>query len=207
MAAGNQATLGGEWSSENAVAILLITILLTALIAVIEIVNESKASPRAIVSPVFGMYFAILAVGNCFPALVAPLVIRDAVAVDLGHLWPFFYAFAGVFAFRGILSNTNITVFDQNVLTIQDWIAKARTPAIAAAIKNQILREKEDAQQLANDLTKIAESKLAVVLEQTLGKAALDELQGPESHFKKALKLATERPDDARALLKAEKSP
>ena len=90
---------------------------------------------------------------------------------------------------------------------MQNWIAKARTPAIAAAIKNQTLREKEDAQQLAKDLTDVAESKLEVVLEQTLGKAALDEVQGPNSHFRKALMLATQRSDDARALLKAERSP
>ena len=113
MAPENQAIISGEWPSEIAVAIIAITITLTALIAVIEIANESKASPRATVSPMFWIYFTILAVGNCFSALIAPIAIRDAVPVDLGSFLPFFYAFAGVFAFRGILSNTNITIFDQ----------------------------------------------------------------------------------------------
>ncbi len=43
-------------------------------------------------------------------------------------LKPYYFLFApffGVFGFETVLKNTNITMFDKGVLTIQTWIEKA----------------------------------------------------------------------------------
>src|SRR6266571_8123316 len=39
-------------------------------------------------------------------------------------------AFLGVFAFQGVLSNTNITLFGKKALTFEEWMTKARDNAI-----------------------------------------------------------------------------
>lgn len=42
---------------------------------------------------------------------------------DLGYLSYFVSALLGVFAFEGVLANTNITIFNKNAMVIQTWSA------------------------------------------------------------------------------------
>lgn len=49
----------------------------------------------------------------------------------------FWYAFVGIFGFEALLKNMNVTFVGQGVLSINDWISKARDLAVAAAIEEQ----------------------------------------------------------------------
>jgi hypothetical protein len=59
------------------------------------------------------------------------------VAVRVFSVCFFWRICLGVFAFETILKNTNVTMFDRGVLTIQDWIEKALNVAVAASIETQ----------------------------------------------------------------------
>ena len=64
-------------------------------------------------------------------------------------LW---YAFVGVFGFEVILKNMNLTLFGKGVLTINDWIQKARDVTVAGAIKSQTTKNVAHLNNLANTL-------------------------------------------------------
>jgi hypothetical protein len=56
------------------------------------------------------------------------------------------------------LKNTNVTVLDKGVLTIQDWIKKAKTAAAAATIENDIERTDIARGRLATGLAMIPDA-------------------------------------------------
>ncbi len=71
-------------------------------------------------------------------------------------LSPFF----GVFGFETILKNTNITMFDRGVLTIQDWIKKALDAAAAAAIDQEENLKGDEATRLVKKLMALPEEEI-----------------------------------------------
>jgi len=75
------------------------------------------------------------------------------------YYW-FFAAFFGVFAFETVLKNTNVTVLDKGVLTIQDWMKKALTGATAAAIVRDVRLNDREIGKLAAALAKVPEARL-----------------------------------------------
>jgi hypothetical protein len=90
-------------------------------------------------------------------------------------LTPYYFllaAFIGVFAFQSILKNMNITILDKGVLTIQDWLDKAKSGAAAAAILHDIERIDLARGSLAQQLATVPESKLNALLASKLPVAA-----------------------------------
>ncbi len=136
-----------------------LALLLTLIIGVIDVLYQSKLRNLRVCCGTigFGLYLLVLIVGNVATTLVGHSLIeaytappqsetvaketsaksadppRVAAAVFAAAPW-FWSAFLGVFAFEAILQRINVTFFDKGVLTISDWISKARDGAVAAAV-------------------------------------------------------------------------
>jgi hypothetical protein len=120
---------------------VLIAIFASLLLALIEITSKSKAHLRACIGMHLVLYWIVLAFGNVFATLIGYVALQSAYPqitnpplAAFSHL---IYAFVGVFGFEVILKQMNLTMFDQGVLTIQDWTTKASNAAIGAAIEKQ----------------------------------------------------------------------
>jgi hypothetical protein len=102
--------------------------------------------------------------------ICATVVTRLSATLELYYF--LFAAFAGVFAFQSILKNMNVTILDKGVLTIQDWIDKARSAATAAAILRDIERTDLARGDLAKRLADIDDNKLNAFVASKLPAAA-----------------------------------
>ena len=130
---------------------VLLAVVFTLLISPVEIrVRAKQADLRDCLGSPFLFYAVILALGNIVAALLAFPLLDGQLAQSLSDFSPLMAAFAGVFAFEGVLSNTNITVFGKGVLTIDDWIEKARSSAVEFAVEKHA-RSLQDAVLKAAD--------------------------------------------------------
>jgi hypothetical protein len=123
-----------------------------------------------------------------------------------GAIW-FWYAFIGVFGFEILLKNINLTFANIGVLSINDWISKALDNAAASAIESQTNSDTKQAQILANKLKLLPAQELNAQVINCLGANRLQELEntaqinGADPSLVKALALAYEAPDKAKAIL------
>jgi len=180
-------------------------LVLTALISLIEIPSKSKAGWRASCgNGYFWMYFGILAIGNAVAGLLSFVFV--SLPPSLNPFAPFLHAFVGVFAFQGIMSNTNLTFLDKGVLTIDDWISKARETAVAEATQRQVRAEQSARRRTAEILAKMDEEKLDVYIDNHLGRevfetiAAAARKHGDSAKLYKALEFAKRDPENAAAI-------
>lgn len=149
----------GNNSPEHLVWAIVIAIALSSVLAAIEIASESKKPLRSCLVVQSFFYFCLLTFGNVVTTLMATVLVTR---MDPG-LKPYYFIFAafiGVFAFETILKNTNVTVLDKGVLTIQEWINKALTAAAAATIVRDIQRTDIANGKLAKRLSAIPEIDL-----------------------------------------------
>jgi hypothetical protein len=186
---------------------ILFAVGLTLLISLIEIVSKSKTGFQASCwNWYFLLYFVILTIGNSVAAIFSSMVLK--LSSQLDFLSPFLNAFFGVFAFEGVMSNTNITFLDKGVLTIQDWIGKARDNAIAVAVERQARRQQQDRNKIASALVEVDEGKLDTYMDKHLGRKAFDSISaaaakhGANAKLYKALEFATRDPNNAAAIVK-----
>jgi hypothetical protein len=128
-------------------------------LAAIEISLEAKKPFRSCLVLQSFFYCCLLVFGNVVTTLLAGVLVAK-MSPNLAPYYFIFAAFFGVFAFETILKNTNITVLDKGVLTIQDWINKARTAAAAATIERDIVRTDIERGKLATKLALIPDTKL-----------------------------------------------
>jgi hypothetical protein len=181
---------------------------LTVLICLVEIPAKSSMSPKACYgNGSFPLYVALLTVGNCVAALICSQILK--LSGQLVYFAAFLNGFFGVFAFQGIMSNTNITFLDKGVLTIEEWTAKARDYAIAAAIKKQARDDDEAKNKISLALTECDEGKLDTYIDNKLGKPAFEEIKmsaathGENRRLYKALAFADKNLAAATAVTKA----
>lgn len=191
---------------------LLLSLIFTSLICLIEIPSRSKASVRACLGWSFVLYVLIFIVGNATATLLAPPLVPQDLLAALAGWAPLLYAFAGVFAFQGVLGNTNVTFFGQGVLTIEEWIAKARDNAVANAVKKQARLELHSAQQCAEELReKLSAAELNTYVArymapETVRKLEADALNAnADPALYKALWFAMEKPEEAAAVARRRK--
>lgn len=113
---------------------------------VIYVIDLTSSSERSRIKPLFSfspvIYFLVLFLGNVTSTLVtASFITSDEAALEIplfqSYSW-FWYSFIGVFCFEAIIQNINITYFGKGVLTISDWIAKAKDRAVAKVIEKNI---------------------------------------------------------------------
>jgi hypothetical protein len=197
--------------SEFVVAALL-ALALSLLICLIEAPNRSKVRLRACIGLAFLLYLLIFIVGNTFTTLVASTLLTDRMPSSWAALkawFPFFYAFFGVFAFQGIVSNTNVTFFGKGVLTIEDWISKAREDVVGKAVEKDVQLKHRTALAAARILKDLPEKDLNAYISQymeansvaTLTAKAREDNASPQ--YYKALALANAKPDEVAAICRA----
>lgn len=180
---------------------------LTLLISLIEIPNKSKTGLQASWrSGPFFLYFMVLAIGNAIAAILSSITFQ--LPPRLSPLGSFMHAFFGVFAFQGVMSNTNITFLDKGVLTIQDWIEKARDSAVAVAVERQARDQQQNRSRIAMALMELDEGKLDAFIDNHLGRPVFESIAAAAAVHKangklyKALEFATRDPSNASAIAK-----
>lgn len=95
-----------------------IAVVFSFVLASVEISMESKRPLLScLVVPSF-LYCCIRAFGNVVATLLASAMVTK-IDPGLAAYYFLFAAFFGIFGFEIILKNTNITVFDKGVLTLQ----------------------------------------------------------------------------------------
>jgi len=173
---------------------------LSILVATIEIPSTSKTTIRSSLSAWFLIYLIILIFGNSMTTLVAGVLIPKE--------WPIpqyvSSAFIGVFGFQVVLKNMNVKIFDKGVLSIEDWIAKARDLATASAIRTHAVSDKRRAIKVAERLK--ANPNLNAFVTQFLGAGVVTSLDAiaiqnqADPLLIKAFALAFQKPEEAGAL-------
>jgi hypothetical protein len=144
----------------------------SVLIALIEITSKSKARFRDLLNTRFVLYVLILVLGNALTTLAA-----SALPVLTTKIPPAFWdSMIGVFGFEAVLQNINLTFSDKGVLTIHDWINKARDSAVATAIELQEDAKEQREQALAQRLKGLPEPELNAHVVNQIGNDALQEL-------------------------------
>jgi hypothetical protein len=193
---------------QSVIAILFV-LAFTLLIAPIDIVVRAKqVALKECYGAAFWFYALILLIGNIVAALLAfPLL---APRIQNPAVLPFIAAFAGVFAFQGVLSNTNVSFFGKGVLTIDDWIDKARTASVEAALTRHARNERDTIMRMATALQALDDDQLNTHLLNSGGATivianieARATSSGANVKLYKALILATEFPDHARAIVQS----
>jgi|SRR5579859_1393055 len=149
----------GNGLPEHLAWAIAIAIAFSFVLAAIEISSEAKKPLRSCIVASSFFYCCLLIFGNVVTTLMASILVAKMDA-RLAPYYFIFAAFFGIFAFETILKNTNVTVLDKGVLTIQIWINKALTAAAAAAIVRDLQRMNIQDGRLAQKLAGIPEIKL-----------------------------------------------
>lgn len=177
---------------------LSFTFILSAIIYVIDLTSSSE---RSRIKPLFSIlpiiYFLILFLGNVITTLItASFITSDETAQGIplfqSYSW-FWYSVIGVFCFEAIIQNINITYSDKGVLTISDWISKAKDRAVAKIIEKNIEINQDEVQLLSSKILKLEESEINTHIVDFLGK----------DRFLKLQKLIDENPEIDPLLIKS----
>jgi len=165
----------------------LVAIILSALLVFIEISRSSKVAPRNLANFHTLMYFLMAAIGNVFTTYIASASASDQIPPSMPR-W-FAFAFLGVFGFEAILKNINLSFAGRGVLSINDWINKAKDSAVAAAVELNVQYNYRLANTLAQELAQIDEETLNAHAITLLGPEQLQSLEKIASESKANLKL------------------
>jgi hypothetical protein len=138
---------------------IAVAIAFSFILAAVEISREVQKTLRCCLIPQSFLYACLLIFGNLVTTLFAAVLVAKMNPGLAPYYW-FFAAFFGVFAFETVLKNTNVTVLDKGVLTIQDWMKKALTGATAAAIVRDVRLNDREIGKLAAALAKVPEARL-----------------------------------------------
>lgn len=150
---------------------IVIAILLSLVLGYVEIVSDAKKPFRSCLVAQSFSYVVLLAFGNVVTTIFAATVVVK-LSATLEPYYFLFAAFAGVFAFQSVLKNMNVTILNHGVLTIQDWIEKARSAAAEAAILRDIQRTDLARGELAKRLAGVDDAKLNAFVASKLPAAA-----------------------------------
>jgi hypothetical protein len=208
---------------------LIIAVLFSLVLCSIEVRRSSKnASLANCATPSLLLYILVVVIGNTSTTLLvaasvpdeisAPAVgqassptppLRDSTLISrvLRKAPWFWYAFLGVFGFEVLLRNINVSFLNKGLLSISDWIAKARDGAVEAAVKAEADSITRNTQALvAEKLCGLEAGKLDAQVVTLLGAARVSELTavskktGADLKLLKALALASEKYDLASAI-------
>jgi len=189
---------------------------MTIVLGLLEILYESRADLRSCLTWPLLIYLFIYMMGNTFATLLSRPAIGESLPADLLSWSPFIYAFAGVFAFQGVIGRTNITFFSQGILTIEDWISKSKSAAVDRALQNESKLIEKRASQLSDRAesyaqeisANIPEERLNAHIRQHMGEGAVQMLEASAQAanadllFVKSLALAYSVPDQAARIVR-----
>lgn len=148
---------------------ILLTTLLTFILTIVELMYSSKGRVRACINAKYPFYLIIQLIGNIVTTLLASYLLSDKLPTNITQWFPIFFSFSGVFAFELVLSNTNINLFDNKILSFQDWILKAKDPVVARAIKKETeYLEKDETKMILELCEKVPSDYLRNILYNSL---------------------------------------
>lgn len=172
----------------------IIAIPLSCLIVAIEVTRAAGSSLTGTLRGSTFLYVVIVAVGNIFTTFLAAATTAQQIpGTAPGWFW---YAFLGVFGFEVLLKNVNVTFSGIGVLSINDWITKAKDSAVADVIEAEVLRKEQQAHTLALRLKQLSPKELNAHVINILGQDQLQTLESAANQGKadpqliKALALA-----------------
>ena len=192
---------------------IVLAVIFTVLICLIEIPTRAKTSLRSVIGWPLLFYIMIYVVGNVFATVLAAGSLPAQVPKPVQNWLPFLEAFAGVFAFQGVIGNTNVTLFGRGVLTIEEWIAKARDHAVSLAIEKQVELDNANSLRLAKVLGALPDNILNTYLIQFVNDVDVAGLEkkakqsNADASLYKAFTLVQENPSNAKALVKKHRKP
>jgi hypothetical protein len=204
------------------------------LIGFIELSYRTKAGFGSCVTSSTAVYIVILLIGNTATTLIAAGLAPKSFVMPASSIaetaqaksppsevfesgrfsadsrenhnlaW-FWYAFLSVFGFEVLLQNISLTFAGKGVLSINDWITKARDSAEAAAIKAETESTHNQALNLAQKLKNLPEDQLNAYVLNMLDKSVteLDEAArqaNADARLYKALALAYGAPNKVAAI-------
>jgi glucan phosphoethanolaminetransferase (alkaline phosphatase superfamily) len=152
---------------------IVLAVVFSVILAAIEISSESKKPLRSCLGTQSFIYCCLLIFGNVLTTLAVCIPV-SRMSPSLSPYFFLFAAFFGIFGFEAILKNTNVTILNQGVLTIQDWLKKALAGAAGAAIERDTRLINADGGRLANRLIALPEIKLNAIVMLKLAKGAPD---------------------------------
>ncbi len=120
-------------------------------------------------------YVLILALGNAFTTLLAASFFEDM--VPNGFPPVVWYLVLGVFGFEMVLKRINVTFSGVGVLSLSEWITKAKEAAIADLVEAGIDENQAKVQSLADRLKELPEADLNAHVVTILGKEMPHELE------------------------------
>jgi hypothetical protein len=170
---------------------IAIAVLLSLVVSMIQIPTRSRTGLRSCLVIQSLVYWIVVAFGNVVTTILASAAVTKLPS-GLAPYYFLFCAFFGVFAFEAVLKNTNVTMFDRGVLTIQDWIEKALNAAAAAALDNEETRKRAAENRLVALLMRRREMDINTLVLNTLGAgtvAALDDAARASSADPKMYKI------------------
>lgn len=141
---------------------IVASIFFSILLAFIEIASDSKTyNIRSYFTLLLIFYILIMCIGNILTTLIASNILEKYFTTGEGNVKGSFtligpkwiwYAVIGVFGFEVIIQKINITIFDKGVLSINDWISKARNSAVAATLQKAVEMDSFTKQQMADKI-------------------------------------------------------
>jgi hypothetical protein len=196
----------GSLSSETLTVAL--AVLFSATIGVIEVPHQSRTTPRDCATWQFAIYLLILAFGNSVTSLLALAFTGKFHVFESPLFVPLWSAVLGVFGFQAVLRNTNVTLFNQGILSLHEWTSKARDNAVASAIASNAHRGLSRIERVAHSLVYIPEADLNSAMFQHLGPESVHDIEeaaarsNADRRLCKAYALAYSKPKESEAILK-----
>jgi hypothetical protein len=201
---------------------LLVSAFLSVVLSFIQVVRDAKIySPASILTYHFLFLIFLTGVGNVLTTLLAATLVDNSFAgpgdgstgtgmVLKGPLW-IWYAFFGVFGFEVFIQKLNITFFDKGVLSINDWITKAKDSATAATLEKAAAIEVNDMERQAEILVqKLSKSEIHTHAASILGLNRYQEAIASVANYQNvdperflASMLTNEAPKKVKALIQA----
>lgn len=192
----NSTPIDTSITSNSILLAIFIAVCASFVIACIEVPRKSKTSLKACFVLQSLFYFLVLSFGN----VVTTLLVSPSVSKLPNSLFSYYFlfcAFFGVFGFETILKNTNITMFERGVLTIQNWIEAALNSAVAAALDKEqsIIHRKRQA--LVSKFEKLTDQEINTRILNKCGPAEVKKLEADaakssaDPHLYKVLFLVT----------------
>ncbi|MBC6400243.1 MAG: hypothetical protein GDA37_04370 [Ekhidna sp.] len=147
----------------DVIVAIIVSSILTILLALIQISADSKSPDiRGTLTLSFAFYILVMMIGNIITTLLSVSIVDNYMTKKddtneinqlflIGPIW-IWYSFFGVFGFEAIIQKINITFFNQGVLSINDWLTKAKRAATAAALEKVVELSFEHTQKLAKQL-------------------------------------------------------
>lgn len=157
-----------------------IAVIASVLLSIIQIPAQSKTSLRSCMVVQSLVYCIVLCFGNVVTTILASLAVVR-LSPSLSEYYYIFAPFFGVFGFETILKNTNITMFDKGVLTIQDWIGRALNAAAGAAIEKEEDMRKTAENKIFAKVMNNSEEEINTLILNKLGAGVVEKLQAAAS--------------------------